>query len=147
MNKCKLPPPGWHCTQPAGHEGPCAAIENGSFLERCVDKVEHYGLRIIRYFNNRNRIKKCHSVYAFDTDSECWSATCSTTGSRIWTKRIKDAELMHVSEFGGYRRGKTVDPMKLLRMEGWTDVWLYTEEEWKEQIKEEILNAVFKDIE
>ena len=25
MSECKVPPPGWKCTRPAGHEGPCAA--------------------------------------------------------------------------------------------------------------------------
>lgn len=23
---CALPPPGWHCTRGAGHDGPCAAL-------------------------------------------------------------------------------------------------------------------------
>lgn len=27
MNTCTSPPPGWKCTRPAGHDGPCAAIE------------------------------------------------------------------------------------------------------------------------
>lgn len=27
-NICTLPPAGWHCTRPSGHEGPCAAIPN-----------------------------------------------------------------------------------------------------------------------
>lgn len=25
---CDVPPLGWHCTRPAGHEGPCAAVAN-----------------------------------------------------------------------------------------------------------------------
>lgn len=24
--KCNLPPEGWHCSRPRGHEGPCAAL-------------------------------------------------------------------------------------------------------------------------
>ncbi len=33
MNKCTLPPDGWFCSRPAGHEGPCAAspVENDTF--------------------------------------------------------------------------------------------------------------------
>jgi hypothetical protein len=27
---CPLPPPGWHCTRAAGHDGPCAALPTGS---------------------------------------------------------------------------------------------------------------------
>jgi hypothetical protein len=26
---CFVPPPGWACTRPAGHDGPCAAIPSG----------------------------------------------------------------------------------------------------------------------
>lgn len=25
---CCVPPPGWHCTHPARHDGPCAAVPN-----------------------------------------------------------------------------------------------------------------------
>ena len=25
MTKCEVPPAGWYCTRPAGHDGPCAA--------------------------------------------------------------------------------------------------------------------------
>jgi uncharacterized OsmC-like protein len=28
--ECWLPPPGWRCTRPAGHTGPCAAVPDGS---------------------------------------------------------------------------------------------------------------------
>lgn len=28
MPACTLPPPGWYCTRPAGHDGPCAAWQN-----------------------------------------------------------------------------------------------------------------------
>jgi hypothetical protein len=26
LEECKVPPKGWRCTRPAGHEGPCAAV-------------------------------------------------------------------------------------------------------------------------
>lgn len=46
---------------------------------------------------------------------------------------------MHVTEFGSYSRvGRPKDPQKLLRMEGWDQVWLYTKEEWQAMIKERI---------
>jgi hypothetical protein len=32
--RCKLPPTGWRCTRTAGHEGPCAAIEEHSQPEQ-----------------------------------------------------------------------------------------------------------------
>lgn len=112
-----------------------------------LNRIERAGLRVIRWFHNRKRLKTGRSLYAHNTEDNTWSCTCSTTGSRIWTEKMKDAEPMHPSEFGGYRRGKTVDPQKLLRMEGWTDVWLYTEHEWDAWLKDEILDAVFKDIE
>ena len=28
INKCTMPPKGWHCTRKAGHDGPCAAIQD-----------------------------------------------------------------------------------------------------------------------
>ncbi|WP_208950678.1 hypothetical protein [Rahnella sp. ChDrAdgB13] len=28
--KCNIPPAGWRCTRAAGHEGPCAAVEDAS---------------------------------------------------------------------------------------------------------------------
>jgi hypothetical protein len=31
--RCPLPPPGWWCSRPAGHEGPCAAREISDDLE------------------------------------------------------------------------------------------------------------------
>ena len=40
-NECKVPPPGWRCSRPAGHDGPCAAysVRTGeSFSARlCAD--------------------------------------------------------------------------------------------------------------
>lgn len=33
-SECKLPPKGWRCTRPAGHEGPCAAIKKDGFWKK-----------------------------------------------------------------------------------------------------------------
>lgn len=32
--ECTLPPPGWKCTRPAGHDGPCAAVPNWEKLQK-----------------------------------------------------------------------------------------------------------------
>ena len=32
--ECNLPPRGWRCTRPAGHDGPCAAVPVAVGLER-----------------------------------------------------------------------------------------------------------------
>lgn len=38
---CQVPPPGWHCTRKAGHEGPCAAVQNddAAFVQRGMDRL------------------------------------------------------------------------------------------------------------
>lgn len=30
LGKCRRPPAGWYCTRSAGHDGPCAAIPDGT---------------------------------------------------------------------------------------------------------------------
>lgn len=42
--KCELPPPGWHCTRPKGHEGPCAArATEGDFADGLRSLTVHTG--------------------------------------------------------------------------------------------------------
>lgn len=97
-----------------------------------LNRFERAGLRVIRWFHNRKRLRTGQFLYAYDPERDVWSCTCSTSGSRIWTDKMKDAEPMHASEFGAYSRvGRPLDPQKLLRMEGWNDVWLYTKQEWE----------------
>lgn len=92
---------------------------------------------IARTFHNGGRLKEAYrggyKLYAHNRADNTWSWTCSTVGDRIWGP-IDKAEPMHPTEFGSYSRvGRPQDPQKLLRMEGWTEVWLYTEEEWKKE--------------
>lgn len=120
---CDKAPPGWRCTRLKGHEGPCAAeveafTPSGSWAEN-----------FLRWLHNRKRISKPQFLYAHNRADNTWSCTCHTVGDRIWGP-IGKAEPLYSAEFGGYKRGDTVDPMRLLKMEGWTDVWLYTKGEW-----------------
>lgn len=96
-----------------------------------IDEIQNAGLRVIRWFHNRKRLKLGVRLYAHNTADDTWSRTCHTVGDLIWTPRIDQAEPMHPTEFAGvYKRRKFTKPMHLLTLEGWTEVWLYTEEEW-----------------
>lgn len=41
LGECTVPPEGWYCTRGAGHEGPCAAIQEEPF-----DKVDELATKI-----------------------------------------------------------------------------------------------------
>jgi hypothetical protein len=89
---------------------------------------------IARTFHNGGRLKEAskrgEKLYAHNRADNTWSTTCHTVGDRIWGQ-IDKAEPMHPSEFGSYSRvGRPKDPQRLLHMEGWTEVWLYTKAEW-----------------
>lgn len=38
---CQVPPPGWHCTRKAGHEGPCAAVptDDAELVTRAMERL------------------------------------------------------------------------------------------------------------
>lgn len=100
--------------------------------------VSRLAREIARTFHNRERLKGSQFLYAHNRADNTWSCTCHTVGDRIWGP-IGKAEGMHPSEFAGdYKRGKFTDPDKLLHLEGWTEVWLYTEEEWKAMIDNQV---------
>lgn len=37
---CAIPPAGWHCTRKVGHDGPCAAIPDGSLEDEIADAID-----------------------------------------------------------------------------------------------------------
>ncbi len=38
---CMIPPVGWHCTRPAGHPGPCAAVVDGGHNDKILKHFEY----------------------------------------------------------------------------------------------------------
>jgi hypothetical protein len=52
MKPCLVPPKGWKCTRGAGHDGPCAAIEDNMKKAYAYHKPSPAGLAIIKTIRN-----------------------------------------------------------------------------------------------
>jgi hypothetical protein len=61
-SKCEAPPPGWTCTRPGGHEGPCAAWRDLPGVSGVGRDAEHAKCLIV-YFESEPDDEQLRSLH------------------------------------------------------------------------------------